>query len=157
VKVVSVNNPELKLSLEGGKEAIEALRELIFALPRFIASLFKPRAASELADLEADAEKRRLEAKAAAATADKEESEVRRLKAELELLRLRQEIANMPIRADADAHALLWDIVKQMQATDPAKRQAFVADTARYMATTRGLEPTSQIALIPLGIRPGRH
>ncbi|HEY0714033.1 MAG TPA: hypothetical protein VGF45_15235, partial [Polyangia bacterium] len=84
VKVVSLRNPELKLSLEGGKDAIDALRELIFALPRFVASLFKPGQAKELARLEAEATKRVLEAKAATGAADAAEAEARRLRAELQ-------------------------------------------------------------------------
>src|SRR5262245_27160296 len=33
LKVRSITNPELKLGLEGGKDAIEAVRDLLFELP----------------------------------------------------------------------------------------------------------------------------
>lgn len=149
LKVVSLNNPELKLSLEGGKEAINALRELILVLPRFIASLFRPRAAWELAETEADKEKKKLEAEAANALADRTEAELRRTRAEIELATLQQQVAPMPILPDLQAHAVLWEMAKQMQRAEPARRHAFIAETAAYVVSTKGYSPASRVTIVP--------
>lgn len=149
LSVVAVNNPELKISLEGSREAIDALRELILALPRLVAGLFRPRLAWQLAGIEAEAQKSKLERKVAAARAEAAEAEVKRLSAELESVRLREEISAMPISSLPAGQALLAEIVNSIKNAAPEVRSAFVADTARYLAATRAYEPTGNFALAP--------
>lgn len=148
LRITTLRNPELKLGLEGGKEAIEALRDLIRAIPSFVASLFRPRAALRLAQEENEAQVKRAEAQAAEAGADRAEADVRRLRAEAELAKLRQELAAIPIQVHTETHVVLREIVTILAAAEPAKRALFVGETAQYVMANRGFEPPSRIRLI---------
>jgi hypothetical protein len=146
-KIVAVRNPTLTFDLKGGKEIIEAVEQLIFALPGFVASLFRPRAVIGLADLQTTTQAERLKADAAAAKADAADADRRRAEAELETSRIRREMDLMPLRPDPAAHALLAEVVRQVQATDPAKR-ALIGDTFRYLAATHEYQPSSHVLLV---------
>ena len=149
LKVKSLRNLDLKLSLEGGKEAIDALRELILAVPRLIASLFRPQVVLKLADQENEAKMKELEAQAASADANRVEAEARRLRAELEKVKLQQELASIPIRAAPEAHAVLREIATTLAAAEPTKRIPFIGQTARYLMASQSYEPSSRIVLVP--------
>jgi hypothetical protein len=146
-KIVGVRNPTLKFDLKGGKEVIEAVEQLLFALPRFVASLFRPRSVIGLADLETNAQRERFKTEAAVAMADAAEADRRRALAELETKRIRQELEMMPLRPDPAAHALLGELVRQIRASDPTRRGGLIGETVLYLAQTQEYQPKSQVAL----------
>jgi hypothetical protein len=168
LKVTSIHNPELKLGLEGGKEVIDALRELLYAVPELIANLFRPKAAWKRSQLEGSVRSTELEARGAAAEAGKRVAEAdaaeavaRKIRADAEIAELnmlRSEVRAIPIRADAAAHAVLRDIVESVATSDPLCRVPFIADTARYAIAANSYDARSQIILIPIPPSPkGRN
>src|SRR5262245_39870744 len=166
LKITSVSNPELTINVEGGKDVIEAIRALIFAVPSLIANLFRPRAAIKLAEAEnarkvaeenaaaAMANARAAEAKALIAEANVREVEARTREAEskarqaeLEAARARQEMLMMPIQADPEAHAMLRELATALAAAEASKRVPFVGDTMRYVVSTRRYVPSGRVVL----------
>lgn len=159
LRVTTIRNPELKLGLEGGKEAIEAIRELLYAVPSLVANLFRPKAAWRRAQLEEQVRTKELAARGASADAQKAEAEAdtaqalaRKLQAETEvaeLQRLRTEVQAIPVRVDETAHAVLNDIVAAVARGAPDRRVAFLGDTARYIVAARAFDAKAHIYLVP--------
>ena len=151
-KITSITNPELKLDLEGGRDVIDAIKGLVLVLPRFIASLFRPRAALALASLEADAQAAELVSRRKVSEAEGTEAELRLAKAELELNQLRSQMSEMPVEPDPEASAFLRDLAHHLRSASPVHR-SFVPETARYLASTRGFRSLARISLAPIESR----
>jgi len=159
LKMTSIQNPELKLGLEGGKDIIEAIRALLEAVPSLVANLFRPKAAWNRAQLEAQVRTKELEAKSASAEAQKMNAEAdtaeataRKIRADREVAELRKlttELQAIPIRADETAHAVLNDVVAAVTHAEPSRRLAFIADTARYAVVAHSFDANPRVSLVP--------
>jgi hypothetical protein len=164
LKVTSIHNPELTLSVEGGKDVIEAVRELLYAVPTLIANLFRPKAAWSRARIEDRVRTQELEARSAAAEADRLTAEAvaveelgRKARAEMELAelyRVRAELQSIPIKADEAAHAVLNDVAAALKSAEPSRRLGFVADTARYSVIAHSFEAKGRTSVVPRSAKP---
>jgi hypothetical protein len=157
LKVKWMHNPELKLGLEGGKDILELLRELLYAVPSLVANLFRPRAAWRRAKLEDQVRIMELEARAAKAAEEKTKAEVgaaealaQKMRADAEVERLKAEMQGIPIRADETANAVLSDVVEAITRAEPSHRLAFIGDTARYAVVAHSFTAQERVSLIPV-------
>jgi hypothetical protein len=167
LRVTTVSNPEFKIGLEGGKEVIDALKQLLYAVPSLIANLFRPKSAWNEAILQEQARAKELEASAAVADSKRLEAQAaaaealaRKARADVEAAeyRRRQALAEIvPIASNQVAHAVLAFTTRAMARVAPDHRVAFLGETARYAVVEHSFQPTSRIRLVIVDPVPTRY